>query len=130
MEDQGSEVLLLAVLNGGPDDDAGSVAQGVRDVSRQWSSIGTLQAPPAQAAPDGARSGELATIGAVCATVLPLVPDLIAAFRAVFGWIGARPGRTATVVRPDGSSIELTGLSAADQHALIQDWIGGGRGSR
>lgn len=123
MGGQGGEILVLAVLSGGPDDDAGSVAQGVRDIGKRWSAIGTLRPPPREAAPEGTRSGELAVLGAVCATVLPVVPDLVAALGSVSAWIGARRGRTAKVVRPDGSSIEVSGISAESQRALIQSWI-------
>lgn len=127
MGDQTHEIRLLVVLHGGVDDDAGTIEQATAEINQTWAGIGTVQSPPEVTAPDGTRSGGLAEIGAVCATFLPLVPDVIAALQSVFRWIGGRPGRTARIQRPDGSSIELSGLNEADQHALVEDWINAAR---
>ncbi len=117
------DFTLTAVLVGGEEDDAGSVARSVQEISGRWRAIGVPQPTPTVAAPEGARSGEVAVFGAFCASFLPMLPDLLAALRSVIEWAGARPGRTAKVIRPDGSSIEIAGLSRADQHALVQSWI-------
>jgi hypothetical protein len=127
MERGASEITLTALLVGGPDDDAGSVVQGAAGVSRRWSAIGRLRPPPTVPAPEDTRGGEIAMLGAVTAAVLPLLPDLLAVLRSVTDWVGARPGRTAKMIREDGSSVELGGLSRADQHAMVQAWIAEGQ---
>ncbi|MGC9669129.1 hypothetical protein ACNTMW_21550 [Planosporangium sp. 12N6] len=78
---------------------------------------------PVPPAPGSTRGVDLAALGTVCASVLPLVPDLLATVRSLLDWAARRPGRTAAVQRADGSRIELTGLSAEDLHLLVTDWV-------
>jgi hypothetical protein len=123
------QILVVAFLEVGPDEDAADVEQGVIEVNRALSSIGTLRPVETVATPEGARAVDVAAAGAVCAAVLPLASDLLAAFRSLLAWAGRRTGRTATVERPDGSRIELTGVSEEDLHLLIADWITAGAGT-
>jgi hypothetical protein len=123
MTEPTDEILVVASLGAAPDEDADDVEQGVIEVNRALSSIGTLRPAESAPSPDGTRGVDVAAVGAVCATVLPLVPDLLAALRSLLGWASRRPGRTAKVQHPNGSRIELTGLSARDLHLLVEDWI-------
>jgi hypothetical protein len=126
MADTQGEVLIVTFLGGGPEDDETDVDEGVRQVNRELSSIGTLRPVPTVSAPEDTRGIDVAAAGAVCAAVAPLLSDLLAAIGEILKWAGARKGRTAKLVRPDGSSIELTSLSANDQHLLVMSWIDAG----
>jgi hypothetical protein len=119
----GDQILIVAFLGAAPDEDAADVEQGVIEVNRALSSIGTLRPVETVASPDGTRGVDVAVVGAVCAAVLPYVSELRAALESLLAWAARRTGRTAKVVRPDGSHIELTGLSEEDQHLLVADWI-------
>lgn len=123
MADSADEVVVTAFLGGGPEDDPGSIERDLVYLNQELWSVGTVRPAPAVPAPDGTRAVDLAALGAVCVAVLPAVPDLLATVRALLDWTARRPGRTVKAVRADGSSIELTGLSERDLHALVMDWI-------
>ncbi|MFB9414938.1 effector-associated constant component EACC1 [Dactylosporangium matsuzakiense] len=123
MIDHADDILVLAYLIAAPDDDRNDVELGVVQVNRALASLGTLRPVPTAPAPDGTRGIDISAVGAVCAQILPAVPDLLAVLRSLLTWTRQRPGRTAKVVRADGSSIEVTGLSEQDQHLLVEDWL-------
>ncbi|MET8082092.1 hypothetical protein [Streptomyces sp. NPDC005303] len=68
------------------------------------------------AAPTGAKPGEAIALGSLVVTVAPI------ALRAVLSlletWIGHRPIRAVTVTM-DGDSLEVHGISSAEQRQLI-----------
>ena len=128
MPDSGNEIVVVAFLGGAPDDDRADIEQGVLDVNRVLSSVGTLRPVETVPSPDDTRAIDVAALGSVCAAVLAVLPDLLAVVRSMQTWVSSRPGRTAKVVRPDGSSIELSDASPEDQRRLVDDWIRAGSG--
>ena len=75
---------------------------------------------PETAAPDGSRAAGAVEIGTLLVTVgqhaLGVVASTIAA------WVARQGGRSAAL-ELDGDRIDLKGLSAADQHQLIEAFL-------
>lgn len=123
MADSADDVVVTAFLGGGPEDDPADLERDLSYLNQELWGVGTVRPAPTTQAPDGTRGVDLAAVGAVCVAVLPAVPDLFAALRVLLDWAGRGQGRTVKAVRADGCSIELTGLSKEDLHALVTDWI-------
>jgi hypothetical protein len=74
-------------------------------------------APPALA-----KSGGVLPAGRLAVTVAKSAKSLASAITAVAAWV-ARVGARSVRIEMDGDVLEVTGVSSADQHALIEAWI-------
>ncbi len=77
---------------------------------------------PAEPAPEGARSAELAEIGALIVTLATTPAVLSSVLKTVEAWLSSR-GRRSARLELDGDVIELSGLSSRDQRRLMDEWI-------
>jgi hypothetical protein len=72
-------------------------------------------------APPGARAVDPASLGALLVTMaepLTVLPPLVAAVSSLVS-----AGRRSARLEIDGDVLDVTGLSSADQRALISSWI-------
>ncbi|MDX2935570.1 hypothetical protein [Streptomyces ipomoeae] len=73
-----------------------------------------------EAAPEGAKPGEVIAVGALAVTAIPFV--LRSAVRLLETWIANRPVRTARVTIGE-ESLELEAVSATDQRRVIDAFL-------
>jgi hypothetical protein len=122
MTHEENEVIVIVELGAGPDDDAIDVEHGAIDIRRELSSLGTLQPVPVTPGPDGTRAGGVEP-GIFSVAIAPAATLLSAALRTLLAWARRGRERSVKITLSDGAGIDLTGLSEADQHELIQVWI-------
>jgi hypothetical protein len=73
-------------------------------------------------APSGVKGLDLAAIGTLLVNMKLSSAALTRLVNVVRSWVG-RPGNRAVKMSLAGDSIQVTGLSPADQHRLIEQWI-------
>lgn len=72
--------------------------------------------------PESAKSGEAAVVGMLLVT-LAQSPDVLAALTTgVIAWINGQKGRSAKLTI-EGDSLDITGISSADQRRLIDHFL-------
>jgi hypothetical protein len=77
--------------------------------------------PPGDPAPDGSRGADPAALGLLLVQLLPALPAIREVVRVVRAWAAQAPSRTA-VLEIDGDRLEVTGISADEQAALVRLW--------
>ncbi|MBQ1009587.1 hypothetical protein KBX53_01165 [Micromonospora sp. M51] len=118
-----SGLPIAALLRGGPEDGPGELELGARQLALELAPYGERLPAPTEVAPDGTRAGEIEMIGAVALAIEPALPSIIAVLELLLAWAGQRQGRGVRIVEPDGSELDLTGVSAADQRRIAQTWL-------
>jgi hypothetical protein len=73
-------------------------------------------------APDGSRGIDLAAIGALVVSLGKATPVLGQVVEAIQAWASRAPNRTVEVTL-EGDTLKLGGMSQADQHLVIKDWM-------
>jgi hypothetical protein len=73
-------------------------------------------------APAGTRGGDALAVGALIVSLAASSGLLRAMVDAVASWV-ARPGQRSVRLELDGDVLEVTGVSAGEQHRLVQTWI-------
>ncbi|MEU7778899.1 hypothetical protein [Micromonospora parva] len=118
-----SGLPIAALLRGGAEDGPGELELGARQLALELAPYGERLPAPTEVAPDGTRAGEIEMIGAVALAIEPALPSIIAVLELLLAWAGQRQGRGVRIVEPDGSELDLTGVSAADQRRIAQTWL-------
>jgi hypothetical protein len=114
--------VLGVILEGGPDSDSEELAGLAQELRRRLLELDveTVRLARSNEIPVGAKPGEALTLGVLAVTVaagsVRNVIDLVSV------WLRTRPVRTAKVTW-GGDSLELAGVSAADQQQLIDAFI-------
>lgn len=73
-------------------------------------------------APEGARGIDLGAIGALVVNLGKATPVLGQVVEAIQAWASRAPNRTVKLTLA-GDTLELGGMSEADQHQVIRDWM-------
>jgi hypothetical protein len=107
----------------GPGADAEEVAEATLKLRRELLEldVDAVELPAAGEAPPGTRAVELAALGALLVTVAKsqLLVPVVAAVRS---WLAGSPQRTIKL-ELDGDTLELSGLSSAEQRRLTDEWL-------
>jgi hypothetical protein len=72
--------------------------------------------------PPGSKGSDPTALGALVVT-LAQSSGLVALIHAVQGWLSASNLRTVRIQAADGATLEVAGVSSADQRRLIDAWI-------
>lgn len=113
--------LCIAADSEADADELAELAVGLRE---RLLELDVESADPATAgqAPPGTRAGEIFIAGALT-VVLALSKQLLTALtETVQSWVSLSGGRSVKL-EIDGDVLEVTGITRADQRALIQVWI-------
>ena len=115
---------LTLVVNGAAHDDREDLDQLTNQLRHELLELDVhaVRQAPGGEVPSGAKAVGVLAIGALVVEFARSSRVLTAVIGAVQSWLAGRPGRTVKV-QLDGESIEVTGVSAADQRQLIDAWI-------
>ncbi|GIH28525.1 hypothetical protein Aph01nite_68350 [Acrocarpospora phusangensis] len=83
--------------------------------------LGVQPASPAVSPPASAKSGT-ATLTAVIVAVVAS-PVLTETVKLIQSWVSSSAGRTARLEHPQRGTIELSGMSRAEQRRLVDAWL-------
>ncbi len=84
--------------------------------------IHSAEPPPAPPPPAGARAADPLAVGALVVSLVNASGVLAAVVGAVQSWlIGAGPRSVKLIM--DGDTLEVTGVSSAEQRALVSLWL-------
>lgn len=72
--------------------------------------------------PPGSKGVDLTAVGSLLVHTVTSSAVLTALVNVVQSWVSRQGGRSVKISL-EGDSIELTGLSSADQHRLMEHWI-------
>jgi hypothetical protein len=78
---------------------------------------------PSGDAPEGARSGPVAAIGALAVSLHPTAALLVSLVQTVRGWLTRSGGKRTVRLEIGGDVLELTGTTSAVQERLVDEWI-------
>ena len=81
-----------------------------------------VRLPTAGDLPPGSKGVDLTAVGALVVT-LAQSSGLAALIHTVQNWLSASHHRTVLITAADGTSLEVAGVSSADQRRLIDAWI-------
>jgi hypothetical protein len=84
--------------------------------------VDRVQRASAGEAPPGTRAAELVALGGLVVTLARNSDKIAAVVRTLQGWLARDSGRTVKL-ELDGDSIEVSGVSSADQERLIAAFI-------
>lgn len=84
--------------------------------------IRTADAAPGPPAPAGTRAADPLAVGALVVSLVNASGALAAVVGAVQSWLVGSGTRSVKVVL-DGDAIDVTGVSSAEQRALISTWL-------
>ena len=73
-------------------------------------------------APPGSKGVELAVLGGLIVKLVRSTGLLDATIKTIASWVGRGPSRTVRI-ELDGDVLEVSGVSAGEQRALIDDWV-------
>jgi len=105
------------------DEDRARLARRLRDALLDLD-VDAVQEASTGPAPDGSKGVEMVEAGAL---LVSLAPALLASVTdLVRRWLGDRGTRTVRM-SVDGNSIEVSGVSSADEERLVEDWLHRGR---
>jgi hypothetical protein len=106
-----------------PDAEPEEIAEATLQLRREIEELDVeaVEVPKAGQAPAGTRGAEVAALGALAVTVAnsQLLGPVLAAIRS---WLAGSPQRTVKL-ELDGDVLELSGISAADQRRLTEEWL-------
>jgi hypothetical protein len=114
--------LRVSILEDEGDD--ASLERGSIQLSRELAEldVDSVTGVAASPAPDGARSGPVAAMGALLVSLHPSSALLAALVHTVRGWL-TRGGNRTVRLEVDGDVLELTGTTTAVQDRLVDEWI-------
>jgi hypothetical protein len=117
-------VELAAVLDAGPDSDAEELLE-LTDALREELlelDVDAVGRASDGEAPAGAKGVELLAFGGLVVRFALKSSVLRSVVDATTAWLGRQQARSVKLTL-DGDTLELTGISSEQQHALIEQWI-------
>ena len=107
----------------GLDAEAEEVAEATLELRRELLDldVDSVELPAGGQPPPGTRGVELAALGALLVSVTQsqLLAPVLAAIRS---WLGGSPQRSIKL-ELEGDTLELTGISSAEQRRLVDEWL-------
>jgi hypothetical protein len=116
---------LAAVLDAGPDHDAEELlelTQGLRGELLELD-VDAVGLGAHGEAPEGAKGVELLAFGSLVIQFAALkLPVLRSVVDATVAWLGRQRARSVKLTL-DGDTLEVTGVSSAEQSRLVEQWV-------
>jgi hypothetical protein len=110
-------------VSGDPGADADEVGELALRLRRRLLELDADIAPaPGAAAPEGAKAGEIAAVGALLVGFAQCVGGVGSIVTAVRSWVGGHPER-AVELELDGDKIKITGATSEQQERLVAAWL-------
>jgi hypothetical protein len=115
--------LRVSILDDEGDD--ASLERGSIQLSQQLGEldVDSVTGLPGGEAPDGARSGSVAALGALLVSLNPSAKLLLSLVQTVRGWLTRGGGSRTVRLEVGGDVLELTGTTSAVQDRLVDEWI-------
>jgi hypothetical protein len=106
------------IVDCGPDADERAVNKATVELLGMLKAkrVGTIERVSADESSEGGKSADLFALGAVAVALAPQMADVVVAI--VNSWFERRTGRSAKIVI-GGDTLELTGISPAQQQSII-----------
>jgi hypothetical protein len=82
--------------------------------------VDAIDPVPREPAPDETKGAEVAEAGSMIVTLAPTMLSTVV--QVIRGWLGHRGTRSVKLTL-DGDTLEVTGVSSADQQRLIEAWL-------
>lgn len=112
---------LVVEIDGGSDVDATELSQLTIQLRRQLLGLDLEEVePPAASAPPGTKADNATIAGVLLVTLAPAM--LPAAVQVIRAWLATAQARSARI-ELGGDTLELTGMSAQDQHLVIASFL-------
>ena len=120
-----AQVQLAAVVDAGPDSDAEELAELAQRLRGQLLELDVAAVEPATGgeAPAGAKGVELLAIGGLVVQFAMKSEILKSVVDATAAWLGRQQGGRSVKLTLDGDTLEVTGVSSAEQRRLVDLWV-------
>ena len=120
-----AQVQLAAVVDAGPDSDAEELAELAQRLRGQLLELDVEAVEPATGgeAPAGAKGVELLAIGGLVVQFAMKSEILKSVVDATAAWLGRQQGGRSVKLTLDGDTLEVTGVSSAEQRRLVDLWV-------
>jgi hypothetical protein len=119
-ERQGALTIQLGT-DSGDDEDLAQLTSRLRDELLQLD-VESVELVAGGDAPPGSKGVEFLAVGALIVRIAKSSAALAAMGSALKSWLSRGPGRSVTITI-DGDELHVCGISAEEQHRLIDTWI-------